>query len=177
MTPELVPSGGGPRSRYRMELPASQQYHRRVAHQAAELGWPPPAEALAPESPRRLAPESPRRAERSPTEPEPSPRTAPPASPRNFFAGFAERGGADWEPVDARGQPLAFAAFAGDGGDFFGASDAELTRSPRGQEEESDLEEEQGGYFGGLFGGEERVKEAPVDPSARGSAAAGWGPD
>lgn len=30
-----------------MELPASREYHNRVAHQAASLGWPSPAEALA----------------------------------------------------------------------------------------------------------------------------------
>ncbi|CAK8992668.1 Peroxisomal membrane protein PMP34, partial [Durusdinium trenchii] len=47
MTPELAPEGTGPRSRYRMELPASREYHNRVAHQAASLGWPSPAEALA----------------------------------------------------------------------------------------------------------------------------------
>lgn len=149
MTPELAAdaagASSGPRSRYRMELPASREYHQRVAHQAATLGWPSPAEALPLEgggSPSDRSPRSPREARRSPRfqergtpisepDPQPSPSQAPPESPRNFFAGFAEKVGQTpesrgfaqrgqpssddfdfdsdegWSAVDARGRPLA----------------------------------------------------------------------
>eukprot|EP00435_Cladocopium_sp_Y103_P048580 s898_g14.t1 len=123
MTPELAADAAGvssgPRSRYRMELPASREYHQRVAHQAATLGWPSPAEALPLEgggSPTRDR--SPREGRRSPRfqergtpvsepDPQPSPSQAAPESPRNFFAGFAETVGQTQESrgFAQRGQP------------------------------------------------------------------------
>ena len=99
MMPELAPEGAGPMSRYRLELPASREYHGRVAYQAAELGWPSPAEALAIEnldSPKhRSALTGPNRSERSPIrEPEPGPSPRSPGSPippaGGFFAGYRD---------------------------------------------------------------------------------------
>ena len=127
MMPELAPEGAGPTSRYRLELPASREYHGRVAYQAAELGWPSPAEALSigdmdMDSPSKRSARS-ERGPALPGEPEPGPSPRPPVSSGGFFAGYQSDHGFEtrgarqswdedkledpiWEAVDARGRPL-----------------------------------------------------------------------
>ena len=185
MMPELAPEGAGPRSRYRLELPASREYHNRVAYQAAELGWPSPAEALAIgdlDSPSKSIRD---RSERSPVARSEAPGSSrPPVSQGGFFAGYQSNQGFQtrgdpglyhqdsdevddpvWEAVDARGRPLAaqqthdwrppIAAFAG------------FEQKPRSPE--PDTAEEDDDLLGytkpafAAFAGEERQRGAAMD--------------